>query len=63
MDLANAVWRKSSRSQGSNNCVEFAVTSYVVGVRDTKDRSLGYFTADRDQWQEFLGAVKSDRFT
>ncbi|MHA6799043.1 DUF397 domain-containing protein [Bounagaea algeriensis] len=55
-------WRKSSRSQGAHNCVEVGRTDSGAAVRDTKDRSLGYFTIDQTQWQAFIAAVKTDRF-
>ncbi|NHD17675.1 MULTISPECIES: DUF397 domain-containing protein [unclassified Actinopolyspora] len=55
-------WRKSSRSGQANNCVEIATFGDGAAVRDTKDRDLGYFTTNREQWQAFLDAVKTDRF-
>ncbi|NHD18561.1 MULTISPECIES: DUF397 domain-containing protein [unclassified Actinopolyspora] len=55
-------WRKSSRSSKQTSCVEVGRIGDGAAVRDTKDRGLGYFTADRQQWQAFLDAVKSDRF-
>ncbi|WP_019855127.1 DUF397 domain-containing protein [Actinopolyspora mortivallis] len=33
-----------------------------AAVRDTKDRSAGYFTTTRQQWTAFLDAVKNNRF-
>ncbi|MEV0705441.1 DUF397 domain-containing protein [Saccharopolyspora sp. NPDC050389] len=35
------IWRKSSRSNGAQNCVEIALAAGLVGVRDTKDRDGG----------------------
>ncbi|ASU78935.1 DUF397 domain-containing protein [Actinopolyspora erythraea] len=61
-DLTGVTWRKSSRSQGADNCVEVAVTSDNVGVRDSKDREAGFFTATGSQWSAFLDAVKTSRF-
>lgn len=34
--LASVRWRKSTRSQAQNDCVELAGTHGWVGVRDTK---------------------------
>ncbi|SFE33304.1 protein of unknown function [Actinopolyspora alba] len=61
-DLTGVTWRKSSRSQGANNCVEVAVAADNVSVRDTKNRAAGYFTATGSQWSAFLDAVKTSRF-
>ncbi|WP_017975231.1 DUF397 domain-containing protein [Actinopolyspora halophila] len=61
-DLTGVTWRKSSRSQGADNCVEVAVTTDVVGVRDTKDRAAGHFTTTGRQWSAFLAAMKTSRF-
>ncbi|MGH3774797.1 MAG: DUF397 domain-containing protein [Pseudonocardiaceae bacterium] len=58
-----AGWRKSSYSQGANNCVE--VTTEVpgwVGVRDTKNRDAGLLALNQQQWDGFLDAVKNGQF-
>jgi hypothetical protein len=49
------VWRKSSRSNGGNgNCVEVAVRTEAVGVRDSKNTGPTLeFPAE--QWHLFLG--------
>lgn len=56
-------WRKSSRSGNQTHCVEVGSTGDGAAVRDTKDRSLGYFTTTPGQWANFVNAVKSDRFS
>lgn len=55
-DLTGVTWRKSSRSQGANNCVEVGRSGSVVGVRDTKDRrdTLVFSTADWGRFTAFL---------
>ncbi|WP_406690846.1 DUF397 domain-containing protein [Saccharopolyspora sp. ID03-671] len=56
-------WRKSSFSQGADNCVEVGRAARSgAAVRDTKDRAAGYFTTTSSQWSAFLGALKAGRF-
>ncbi len=56
-------WRKSSRSSNQTNCVEVGRISGGAAVRDTKKRAAGHLTTNRTQWQAFITAVKTDRFT
>lgn len=56
-------WRKSTRSSTQTNCVEVGRLDGGAAVRDTKNRDLGYVTASRTQWNAFLHAVKTDKFT
>ncbi|MFC7344346.1 DUF397 domain-containing protein [Saccharopolyspora griseoalba] len=56
-------WRKSSFSQGADNCVEVGRTAGGAAVRDSKDRAAGFVVADRAQWASFVAALKSDRFS
>jgi hypothetical protein len=37
MDPSTARWRKSSRSDATNTCVEVALAGAAVGVRDSKN--------------------------
>lgn len=53
-------WRKSSRSQPSENCVEVA-TGELVGIRDTKDRAGGQLAVTGSQWSAFIAAVKTEQ--
>ena len=54
-------WRKPSRSNGSGNCVEVAVTPDEVAVRDSKDPEAGYFVLPAAGWQGLLVAVRSQQ--
>lgn len=55
-------WRKSSRSAQQTSCVEVGRVADGTAVRDTKNRSAGYFTTTPAQWNVFLNALKTDRF-
>lgn len=61
-DLNGATWRKSVRSS-TGNCVEVAVLSGVVGVRDSKDGGAGpVLTFASSTWAVFLTAAKAGAF-
>lgn len=53
-----SAWRKSSRSANNAHCVEVAVASRAVGVRDTKNRDGGILAFERGQWASFTAAIK-----
>ncbi|SFT60138.1 protein of unknown function [Actinopolyspora lacussalsi subsp. righensis] len=55
-------WRKSSRSHQRTSCVEVGRFNDGAAVRDTKDRSAGYFTTTDAQWSAFIDAVKAEKF-
>lgn len=50
--------RKSSRSQGANNCVEVAHAPGLAGVWDTKHREQGPIVVPAARWQAFLAGLK-----
>ncbi|RAY13242.1 DUF397 domain-containing protein [Actinomadura craniellae] len=54
-----AQWRKSSRSPNLADCVEVAVISGHVGVRDTKDRHGPVLSFTRVAWGAFLQGIKA----
>ena len=59
-----APWRKSSHSAGANSeCVEVAHDETVVGVRDTKNRTGGYFTIGHAAWRAFTHAAAGGDLT
>jgi hypothetical protein len=61
VDLAAAVWRKSTRS-GSSGCVEVAFVDGQVAVRDSKNRRGGLLVFTPLEWEAFLGGVRDGEF-
>ncbi len=62
-DLTGAVWHKSTRSAGGQNCVEVADNlPQVVAVRDTKNRDAGTLLFTHDEWAAFVSGVKAGEF-
>lgn len=51
-------WRKSSRSNGSGQCVETASNTGTVAVRDTTNRDFGTLVFTAMAWQEFTDGLK-----
>ncbi len=56
------VWRKSSHSSDSANCVEVAILPGVVGVRDSKDRGGPVLVFGHGGWRGFVADVRAGRF-
>ena len=62
--LTEAVWKKSSRSNGNggNNCVEVAILDSGVAVRDSKDRSGPALMFTTAEWTAFVDSAKDGEF-
>lgn len=57
VDLASAVWRKSSYSSGNGQCVEIAFTGGIVAMRDSKDPSGPALIFIPGQFSAFIQGV------
>ena len=53
-------WRKSSFSEGANNCVELAHTEIEFGVRDSKNANGSVLTLTARQGLALLNAIKTE---
>jgi hypothetical protein len=59
IDLSEAIWIKSSRSNGQANCVEVAGNlPGVVAVRDSKDPGGAVLVFTGAEWREFVAKVR-----
>ncbi|ONI79058.1 DUF397 domain-containing protein [Kribbella sp. ALI-6-A] len=62
-DLTNAVWRKSTRSNNSNNCVEVAdLDGGRVAVRDSKNPAGPALIFTPSEWDAFIAGAKDGEF-
>ena len=59
-DFTSSRWRKSSRSNGAQVCIEVAWSqdTTVTGVRDSKQPGGPTLTLSRNTWMSFIGSVK-----
>ena len=62
MDLTRGMWKKSTRSSGSGQCVEVMITEEGVAVRDTKDRTKAPHIYTIGEWTAFVAGVKDGEF-
>lgn len=62
MDRNQFLEFKKSTLSGNNGCVEIAMTSDKVHVRDSKDPQSPMLTFDMIEWRAFLGGVRNQEF-
>jgi Domain of unknown function (DUF397) len=60
-DFGAARWRKSSRSNGEQACVELAFARSMVCIRDSKNPNGGHLDIDHSTFVSFLARVKAGR--
>ena len=59
IDLSRAVWRKSSYSSQSGNCVEVARNlPGLVAVRDSNEPDRAKLVVSQETWLVFIGKVR-----
>jgi len=61
MNEVTAIWRKSSYSGSSGDCVEVAQLSGGAAVRDSKDQQGPSLRFTAVEWCAFIGAIKAGR--
>jgi hypothetical protein len=62
-DLANLVWRKSTRSNNSNNCVEVAdLPGGGKAVRNSRHKDAAVLSFTDGEWEAFIGGAKDGEF-
>lgn len=61
--LTGACWIKSSRSEGSNECIEVAfLASGLIGVRDSKNPNGSALLFTPGEWDAFTTGVLDGAF-
>ena len=56
---ADLLFRKSSYSQPTGNCVEVAALLDGAAVRDTQNREAGHLSYPSAEWVALLGAARN----
>ncbi|MDI5940133.1 DUF397 domain-containing protein [Micromonospora sp. PTRAS2] len=60
INQASATWRKSTRSNGSGDCVEVAGLPGKIGLRDSKDPAGPVLIFEQAPWAAFIEGVKTE---
>jgi hypothetical protein len=55
-------WHKAARSHASGACVEVALASGKIAVRDSKDPDGAILLYTRAEWAAFLDGAKNGEF-
>lgn len=61
VDLTNAVWAKSARSNGGQNCLEVAFVDGVVALRDSRDvgdPNAAILLISEDDYRAYVGGIQ-----
>lgn len=62
-ELSGVAWRKSTLSNGGNNCVEVAFLDRgAVAMRDSKDPHGPALKFTPGEWSAFVGGIKGGEF-
>ncbi|GAA3039881.1 DUF397 domain-containing protein [Kitasatospora sp. NPDC127116] len=61
--IHQAVWRKSTYSNGQGNCIEVADgLASIVPVRDSKDPRGPVLSITPEAWQSFVAGIRAGDF-
>jgi hypothetical protein len=61
-DITRVTWRKSTRSNGSGDCVEIAELTNMIAVRDSKDPAGPVLSFTPEAWRAFIAEAKAGHF-